>query len=164
MSEKRVLLVCQSIHHGNTIKIAKAIAEVLNAEIITPSEINSVNLGKYSLIGMGSGIYWGKHHQSILKLADKMPTLKNKRIFIFSTSGISNAFNLFLNITNLAFHFHTSLRRKLKDAVIVGEFNCKGFDTYGILKFSGGVSKGRPNEMDLKRAKSFAENLKHSLK
>ena len=58
-------------------------------------------------------------------------------------------------------NFHKTLRTILtaKGFNIVGEFNCAGFDTYGALKLVGGISKGRPNEEDLKNAESFAANL-----
>jgi len=53
------------------------------------------------------------------------------------------------------------LRKKLieKGFNIVGEFSCKGFDTFGMLKYIGGINKNRPNEKDLEKAKSFAEEL-----
>ena len=58
-------------------------------------------------------------------------------------------------------NFHKSLRSILtaKGFNIVGEFNSASFDTYGLLKLVGDISKGRPNEEDLKNAERFAENL-----
>ncbi len=61
--------------------------------------------------------------------------------------------------------------------MIVDEFSCKGFDTYGgnkeanlieklmgrINKLYGGINKGRPNAEDLKHAEEFAQNLKQNL-
>jgi flavodoxin len=43
---------------------------------------------------------------------------------------------------------------------MVGEFHCKGWDTYGPLKLVGGHNKGQPNEEDLKNAEIFAESVK----
>ena len=43
---------------------------------------------------------------------------------------------------------------------IVGEFDCRGFDTFGLLKVIGGISKGKPNEKDIEKAENFAINLK----
>ena len=71
MSVKKVLLICQSIHHGNTMKVAKAIAEQLNAEIKKPSEVEPTDINKYDVIGFGSGIYNRKHHTSLFKLIEK---------------------------------------------------------------------------------------------
>jgi flavodoxin len=58
------------------------------------------------------------------------------------------------------------LREKLesKGFSIVGEFNCTGFDTYGLLKITGGIQKGHPNEEDLKLAEEFAQSLKQHAK
>ncbi len=56
---------------------------------------------------------------------------------------------------------HLLLKQKLeaKGYKIVGEFSCKGFDTNSILKYIGGLNKGRPNSEDLKNAESFALKL-----
>ena len=45
---------------------------------------------------------------------------------------------------------------------IIGEFSCKGYDTFGPLKFIGGINKGKPDEKDLKRAREFAKTLINS--
>jgi len=45
---------------------------------------------------------------------------------------------------------------------IAGEFSCRGWDTFGLLKLIGGINKGRPDEQDLKRAEDFARHLKDS--
>ena len=81
------LIVYESIHHGNTEKIGKAMAEYLNADLIKTNDANVNTLNDYDLIGFGSGIYHGKLHKNILDLIDKLPTLSNKKTFIFSTSG-----------------------------------------------------------------------------
>ncbi|MCK5177141.1 MAG: flavodoxin, partial [Candidatus Aenigmarchaeota archaeon] len=56
-------IICISIHHGNTKKIAKAMAKVLDADILEPANIDILSLDKYELIGFGSGIYGWKHHK-----------------------------------------------------------------------------------------------------
>ena len=40
------LIIYTSIHHGSTEKIAQAIADVLNARIVKPSEIKSEEINK----------------------------------------------------------------------------------------------------------------------
>jgi flavodoxin len=151
------LLVLFSYHHQNTEKIAKVFAKVLDAQIKTPQQINPEDLREYDLIGFGSGIYSGKHHEILLDLADKIPQVKGKNVFIFSTSGVSMIPRVFN-----ARKFHDELREKLqsKGYMIIDEFNCKGFDTNSFLKYIGGLNKGRPNAEDLKHAEEFAQNLK----
>jgi len=161
MSQNKVLIICQSTHHGNTKKIAEAMAEVLDAEIKKPSEVVIEEVRKHHLIGLGSGIYWGKHHPSIFKIVDQLAELNGNKAFVFSTSGMSNSGNFTHNIRHLVPHFHTHLRRELKTKgiKIIGEFSCRGFDTAGPLKQIGGISKGRPNQEDLENAKDFAREI-----
>ena len=161
MPRKEVLIICQSIHHGNTKKIAEAMAEVLGAEIKNPSEVNIVEVKKYHLIGFGSGIYWGRHHSGIFKIVDQLTGLNGNKAFLFSTSGSSNAGNFLHNIRHLVSHFHVHLRRELKNkgVKIIGEFSCRGFDTAGPLKQIGGISKGKPNQEDLENAKNFSRGI-----
>jgi flavodoxin len=158
----KTLIIYTSIHHGNTKKIAKSIAGILDAELVKPTKVNISNLSEYNMIGFGSGIYYGKHHKGLLKLVDNFPTFQGKKSFIFSTSGVSNAGNIFHNIRLRISHFHVPLRRILlnKGFDVVGEFDCRGFDTIGPLKAIGGISKCRPDKKDLKNAESFAINLK----
>ena len=146
------LVICFSYHHNNTAKIASVFANTLSAEVKTPAEVDPNGPLKYDLVGFGSGIDFGKHHKTILDLADKLPQVTNKKAFIFSTSGQ----------TGKTSEFHQLLREKLqsKGFDIVGEFNCAGFDTYGPLKIVGGIKKGHPNEDDLKQAEAFAQSLK----
>ena len=46
-----------------------------------------------------------------------------------------------------------------KSAQIVGQFGCKGYDTFGPFKLVGGIGKGHPNETDLKNARRFFDGL-----
>jgi flavodoxin len=150
----KTLIICQSIHHGNTMKVAKVIAEELNADLKKPSEIKLKDLDKYDLIGFGSGIYDGKHHASLFKLLKLIKKQNNKKSFIFSTATISYK------------KMHESLREELnsKGFKIIDEFICKGFMNYSFIKyFFGGLNKKRPNKKDLEHAKDFAINIKNKL-
>jgi len=155
------LLVLFSYHHNNTEKIANVFAKVLDAQIRTPQQISPEELQEYSLIGFGSGIYDYKHHKVLLDLADKLPQVNNRKVFIFSTSGVRVDSRVFTNVRE----FHTPLRERLqsKGYMIVDEFNCAGFNTNSVLKLFGGINKGRPNAEDLKHAEEFAQNLKQNL-
>ena len=145
------VVIYQSFHHGNTEKVAKALAQSLGAELKKPGEVE--NLAGYDLIGLGSGIYFWHHHHTLLQIANK-GVLSGKKVFIFSTAGFP-----------VKFFGHFWIKRILKEkgAEIVGEFQCPGFDTYGILKKIGGMFRGRPSDKDLKNAREFALNLKAGL-
>jgi flavodoxin len=153
----KVLLVVFSYHHKNTEKIANVFAKVLDAQIKTPQQTNPQELQQYSLIGFGSGIDTGKHYKVLLDLADNLPSVSDKKAFIFSTSAIQGEEKIAND--------HSLLREKLqsKGYLIVGEFSCKGFNTNSFLKYFGGMNRGRPNEEDLKHAEEFAQNLKQNL-
>ena len=147
------LLVLFSYHHNNTEKIANVFSKVLDAQIKTPKEINPEELHEYDLLGFGSGIDSDKHYQVLLDFADKLPQLADKNAIIFSTSALTGEEKRAKD--------HSTLREKLqsKGCRIVGEFQCRGFNTNSFLRFFGGMSKGRPNAEDLKRAEEFAQNL-----
>ena len=149
----KVLIIYISIHYGNTKKIAEAMAEVLNAELVKPSEIKSDTLSEYDLIGFGSGSYFWQHHRELLNLVEEMPRL-HKKAFIFSTRGAGPAWLS-----------HRVLKKALlaKGFDVIGEFSCRGLDTFGALKLIGGINKGKPDEKDLAAAKKFAVALKGEL-
>ncbi len=144
----KTLIICISTKYGNTEKIAKAMRDVLNADLLKPHEVNVDMLSKYDLIGFGSGIFYFKHHRVLLDIADKLQGSK-KKAFIFSTGGMGSV------------KLHKTLKDKLskKGFTVIGEFCCKGFDTWGPYKLIGGRNKGRPNEKDFENARDFARNL-----
>jgi flavodoxin len=147
----KTLIVCLSYHHKNTDKLASIFAKTLDAEVKMPGEVDPQGFSEYDLVGFGSGISFGKHYKVLLDFADKLPTITKKKAFIFSTSGQ----------TGKTSKFHQKLREKLesKGFSVVGDFNCAGFDTYGVLKIIGGIQKEHPNEDDLKQAETFAKGL-----
>jgi flavodoxin len=107
----------------------------------------------YDLIGFGSGIYFMKHHKTLLQFVESLPILTQKRAFVFSTSGDGKS------------KHHAALKEKLvkHGFTIVDEFCCKGWDTVGPLKLFGGINKGRPDEKDLAAARAFAQGLKNKM-
>lgn len=143
------LIVYESIHHGNTEKIVKVMVEYLNADLIKADDVNVNALNDYDLIGFGSGIYYGKLHKNILDLIGKLPTLSNKKTFVFSTSGQGKT------------EYNNLVEQKLKEKgfEVVGSFACKGYDTFGPFKLFGGIAKGRPNNKDFQNAKEFTQKL-----
>jgi flavodoxin len=151
----KTLIICQSYHHGNTKKVADAIGEVLDAEVIDPAEASSERLAAYDLIGFGSGIAFGKHYEGLLKCVERLPTV-DKKAFIFSTRGAPRQGS-----------HHNALTDLLKSAgfTILGEFSCRGWDTYvPVLKLIGGIARGHPNEQDLRDAREFAARLREGSK
>ncbi len=149
----KVIIIYTSIHHGNTEKVAKAIASVLGARLFKSSEVKYKDIEKADLIGFGSGVYLSRFHKNLSDLIKDLPEMRNKKSFLFSTSGIRK--NFILNRS------HSNFRKILEDKgfKVIGEFDCRGWDTYGPLKLVGGINKGRPNKKDLKKAKKFARSV-----
>jgi flavodoxin len=152
----KALIIYISVHHGNTEKVAKVMANILDANLLQVKQADASMLEQYDLIGFGSGIYFGKHHESLLDFVDKLPLIRNKKAFIFSTSGLRKVW--FIH------NFDKPLKEKLqrKGFDIIGEFSCRGFDTSRAAMIVGGINKDRPNVRDLKKAEDFARGLKNS--
>lgn len=146
----RTLIIYSSVHHGNTEKVAKVIAETLHCEMLKAETVDAGDILKnYDLIGFGSGIYAGKFHKSMFDLIDLLPNMPLTKAFVFSTSGIGKK------------SYNKQMKSKLEEKTfkIIGDFACRGFDTFGPFKFIGGLAKGRPNLHDLHVAKTFAQKL-----
>src|SRR4030042_1764512 len=149
----KTLIIYVSIHHGNTEKVARVMANVLDADLGQVERAHASTLEHYDLIGFGSGIYLGSYHNSLLDLVDKLPIFQSKKAFIFSTSGLRKI---------RFFHdFDKPVREKLqrKGFDIVGEFSCRGLDTYRATRLVGGINRGRPDAEDLKQAEDFARKI-----
>jgi len=149
------LIIYISVHHGNTERVAKVIANILDADLLQVEQADASMLKQYDLIGFGSGIYFGKHHKILLDFADRLPVLRNKKAFIFSTSGLRKI--------RFIHNFDKPLKEKLqrKGFDIIGKFSCRGYDTSQAAMIVGGINKGRPNAKDLKQAEDFARSLKN---
>ncbi len=148
----KVVIIYASIHHKNTEKIAREINEELNGELIPFSETSEKDVVKADLVGFGSGIYMRKFHNGLIRFIKDLPEMNEKKCFLFSTAGSKSI------IFNRG---HKLIKRILKNKnfKVVGEFDCLGYDSFGPLKFFGGVNKGRPNKSDLNDAREFAKKL-----
>ncbi|AIS33004.1 MAG: flavodoxin family protein [Methanobacterium formicicum] len=146
----KIAIIYKSIHHGNTKKIAEVMAETLKADLFDLKDVNMDVIGKYDLIGFGSGKYFLRPHKKLRNFVEKMDDVNSKKAFVFSTSGDGKPMGW----------LEKNLSKKGFD--VLGEFYCKGFDTYAFAKIihRGGLNKGNPDEKDLENARNFAESLK----
>jgi flavodoxin len=153
--QQSIRIICISVHHDNTKTLSKALAEVLDAKIYSVDEATALDTFESDVVGVGSGIYFARHHRSLLQLVDSWPT-RPCRVFIFSTAGLP-----FLRWLQ-----HCALRRRLvrRGFTVVGEFCCRGWDTVGPLWLLGGINRRHPNEKDLERARRFARQLLEKLR
>jgi hypothetical protein len=156
--ESGVLVILATTRNSGTARIANAIAGQLDALVLSPGQAQHEELGDYDLVGFGSGIFDQMHQKALLDTAENLPPLTGRKVFIFSTSGISRRLALDNGIDDP----HDALREKLKEkgCVIVDEFNCAGFNDNSFLILFGGMNRGKPDGDDLRHAAAFARGLK----
>lgn len=148
-----VLLNSSRSPHGNTRRVADAIAAGLDARVLTLAESTAEALSEASLVGFGSGIYWMGFDRDLVDHIRGLPDMRGKDAFIFATSGLPEP----------PFRRYTrQLAGLLEDKGfrVVGTFTCRGLDTWGPFKLVGGVSRNRPNASDLVAAGEFAHLLR----
>lgn len=141
----KILAVVESAHQGNTLKIAKAMAEAAPVTITDVENAPKYNFHDYDMVGLGSGIYYGKHDKKLLELAGNFCDEK-AYTFVFSTYGAGSAEKNNKPLVELL---------EKKNKVVLGTFGCKGLDKFFVFKLFGGTNKGRPDEHDLKNAREF---------
>lgn len=144
----KTAIVYVSLHHGNTKKIVEAIASKYEVTLIDGLKASNLDLSSYELIGFASGIAFSNFYPQVLKImGNHLP--ENQSIFLIYTCGVKTMK-----------YCHDARKIALqKKAKILGEYGCRGYDTYGPLRFIGGIAKGHPNDKDIKKAIEFYENL-----
>jgi ferredoxin len=145
----KCIIIYESIYNGNTYKLARAMAQAIGCRIITSREAVSLNLNEFETIGLGSGIYFGRHHPKLFELVENLDSA-HQNVFIISSRG-----NPFLG------NYHQPLKDVLieKGKHVMGEFSVRGFDETGPWVIIGGGHKGKPDERDLKRAVRFVQKV-----
>ena len=137
-----------SRHHGNTRKVLEAMAQENDIDLIDVTSRVAVHLADYDCIGFASGIYYSKFQETVLDFARQyLP--KGKDVFFVYTCGSARK-----GYTSAIAEVVTA-----KKANILGEYGCRGFDTFGPFKLIGGIAKGHPNAEELQKARAFYESI-----
>lgn len=145
----KIVIIYESIYNGNTMKLARTMAQTLGCRFISAQQALTVNLSEFKVIGFGSGIYFGTHHPAVFKVVEKLDNLRQD-VFIFSSRGAP-----------VLGKYHSGLKKALleKGKKVIGEFSVRGYDETGPWVIIGGGNVGRPNENDLKKAGRFVQKL-----
>ncbi len=150
----KAVIVCVSVSHGNTRRIADSMAEVLGAKVVSPEEADLAELTEADVVGFGSGVFYGRLHPRLTGFVKALPvrsalSADRGRAFVFATSGFP--------AMPLA-PFDRPLVRLLegKGFAVEGSFSCRALDTWAPLKLVGGINKQRPNAGDVAAARAFA--------
>ena len=157
MTAAKTIVICKSVHHHSTARVAERIADVLGADVVSPEEVPYTSLDQYDLVGFGSGVYYGRFHEALSNWVHGLPekALAQKPAFVFSTSGLSSLWKLWHR------PFTRALARKGFD--VIGEFHCRGFDSWGPLWLAGGINRHHPDDHDLARADEFAHAMQAAI-
>lgn len=69
-----------SRHHGNTLKVLEAMAEVAGADLVDVTSRMAARLPQYDRIGFASGIYYSKFHDTV-PLRRPVPARGQRNLF-----------------------------------------------------------------------------------
>lgn len=141
----KILLIISSKHQQNTLKIAEAMSEVAPLTVVELKNVSHYNLSEYSIVGFGSGIYYGKHDKVLIKFVKTLSD-KSSYSFVISTSGSSNYQKNSKALVSIL---------NSKNKTVLGTFGCKGLDKFFIFNLFGGINKHHPNEADFDAAQQF---------
>lgn len=137
-----------SRHHGNTLKVAQAMALEGEVDLIDVTTRQAIRLEGYDCIGLASGIYGFEFQKAVVEFARQyLP--QGKPVFFLYTYGGAKGTGA-KAVAEVA---------REKDCPILGEFSCKGFDTFGPFKMIGGIAKGHPDQKDLENARTFYREM-----
>lgn len=146
------VIIYTSTHHGNTKKLAEAIAAHSRADLIDAVSCKVADLNDYDLIGFASGIAYGKYYPQLLQfMENNLPAGKN--VFFMHTAGSPR-------------ESHADTAKAIaadKNCTARSVYFCKGFDTFGPFKFIGGIAKGHPNSAEIAGAVEFFERIQGEL-
>ncbi|MFE0024694.1 flavodoxin family protein [Amycolatopsis sp. NPDC059021] len=148
----KAVIVCTSVSHGNTKRVADVMGRVLGAPVVDPDEVDTAELAECDLVGFGSGIFTMDFHSRLRHFVESLPDGEWRAAFVFATSGLPEP------------RFRPYTRRlgrllERKGFEVTEPFLCRGFDTYLPFRLVGGIRKGRPGPSELDAARAFAERL-----
>ena len=128
---------------GKTKKVAEEIAQELGCTAIDIKQETPDPSGVDMLV-IGSGNYGGNTDKTLHTFINNLQPDTAKKAAVFATSGGSNP--KVISILQQAL--------EAKGYNVVSSFKCRGKFLF--------TNRGRPNEGDLKNAKSFARDLKNT--
>ena len=145
---RKTVLCYYSYHHGNTRKVAEAMAAAGDVTLLDVRTTPTADLSGYDCVGLASGIYGFEVHKALVDFARaNLPA--GKLVFFVTTYGAAKGAGAKALAAVAA----------EKACPVLGEFGCKGFDTFGPFALVGGIAKGRPDAQDLADARAFYQTI-----
>jgi len=145
---KKAVIVYASRHHGNTRTLVEAISGRFGADLIDAACVHQADLSGYDLIGFASGIDFGTFYTPVLDfLRENLPNGKQV-FFLYTCASVSPRFT-------------KQVREEAhkKDACPLGEYGCRGYNTYGPWKLIGGMNRNHPTRAEIDGALAFFQTL-----
>ena len=138
-----------SRHHGNTRKVLEAMAKEGEIHLIDVTVCREVRLEDYDCVGLASGIYGFEASQTLVDFARRHLPQGKPVFFVYTYGGAKG----------------TGAKRlaeaaREKGCPVLGEFGCKGYDTFGPFRLVGGIAKGHPDQRDLDNAIRFYREIR----
>lgn len=137
-----------SRHHGNTLKVLEAMAREGDVDLIDVTTRQAVRLEDYDCIGFASGIYGTTFHKAVAAFARQYLPAGKPVFFVYTYGGAKGSGARAVAVV-----------AREKNCPVLGEFSCKGYDTFGPFKLVGGIAKGHPDEKDLEKARCFYREI-----
>lgn len=83
----KAAIIYASVHHKNTEKLVSAVsAAIPDVFLLDATSVILKDLSSYDVIGIASGVFYGKMHKAVLKFAEEnLP--EHKKAFVIITSG-----------------------------------------------------------------------------
>ena len=135
----------------NTEKLVNGLKIKVEADIIKLPSDEAIDLSIYDNVIFASGIYFGKPAEEMEQIINCLnpQDMKNKNAYYFLTSGSNNRKYLRNALNQL----------KYKGFLSVEGWSIKGYDTNGIFKYIGGISKNHPTREEIEQCISICKNI-----
>lgn len=142
----KTMILYRSKHHGNTKKLIDALVETYpEVEAVDIATIDKdheeMDLSEYPLIGIASGIYYGKFDPTLMRIMQKS-VHDGYMVFSMMTYGGKNKW----------YGREVDGICRTQRATFIGAYGCCGFDTFGPFKLVGGLMKGHPTPEEVQGA------------
>lgn len=140
----KTALCYHSYHHGNTRKVAQAMAQEGNVDLIDVTTRQTVRLEDYDCIGLAGGIYGFEFSKAVVNFARQYLPEGKPVFFVYTYAGAKGTGTR--TIAQVAGE---------KGCPVLGEFGCRGYCTFGPFGLVGGIGKGLPSAQDLEKGRDF---------
>ena len=140
------LAICYvSAHHGNTRKLVEGVARKIPADLCDRTKTPAPDLSGYDLVGFASGVYYSRLHKTMEAFLERTNFRPEQKVFFLVTCGIACR----------SYSKAAQKQLRARGVKVLGAFQCRGYDPFGLFGKIGGIAKGHPNETDIRRAQVF---------